>query len=351
MHNLLKKVPALLLLAASAQLTGVVFAQNKAPLKPQELISYEGPDRHERLVEAAKKEGELSIYHVYPQLIAVTDAYSKKYGIKVKTWRSGSEGVLRRIGTEAKAKRFEVDIVQNNAPENEAAHREKLLQEVRSPVQKDLINGAVPAHREWVGITVDVFTAAYNTNQIKKEDLPKSYQDLLDPRWKGQLGVEAEDHHWFATLVEAMGEQKARKLFNDISAANGFSVRKGHSTLTSLVATGDVPLALSVYSWNPSQLKAKGAPIERLDIQPLVGQFSTIAILKNAPNPAAAALFYDFVLGEGQQILAQKDFVATNKKYPSHYSNQPVKFIDPGKVLDNHDKWVKDYLETLNKGK
>jgi iron(III) transport system substrate-binding protein len=347
-EKLLKSVSAVVLMAVGAQMPALVYAQGRAPTSAQELVSYQGPDRHDRLVEAAKKEGDLSVYHAYPQLTAVTEAFSKKYGIKVKTWRSGSEAILRRIGTEANAKRFEVDIVQNNAPENEAAHREKLLRPVTSPHFQDLMPAAVPAHKEWVGITVDVFTAAYNTTKVSKEELPKSYEDLLNPKWKGRLGIEAEDHHWFNALTESMGEQKGINLFKNIAATNGLSVRKGHSTLTSLVVTGDVPLALTVYSWNPAQAKEKGAPIERLDLQPIVGQFSTVAMLKNAPNPATAALFYDFMLTEGQRILAEKDFVATSKKFPSHYTSNPLKLIEPARVLDNHEKWVKTYQEVIN---
>lgn len=348
MKNLLKKVSVAVVMGACAQMATMAQAQNKGPMSLQEIVSYQGPDRHDRLVEAAKKEGELTVYHAYPQLSAVTEAFSKKYGIKVKSWRSGSEGILKRIVTESTAKRHEVDVVQNNAPENEAAHREKLLQAGWSPYFKDLMPAAVPGHKEWVGITLDVFTAAYNTNQIKKEDLPKSYKDLLDPKWKGKLGIETEDHHWFATITEAMGKEQGTKLFRDIAASNGFSVRKGHSTLTSLVVSGDVPLGLTVYSWNPSQPKAKGAPIERLDLQPVVAQFSTMGILKNAPHPAAATLFYDFMLSEGQKILAEKDFPVTNKNYPSSYSSMQLKLIDPGRVLDNHEAWVKTYQDVIN---
>jgi iron(III) transport system substrate-binding protein len=315
----------------------------KGPLSLQEIATYTGADRQERLIEGAKKEGELTVYHAYPQLLAVTTAFSKKYGIKVKDWRSGSEGLLQRIVGEARAKKYDVDIVQNNAPENEALHREKLLQEVRSPYLAELLPAASPAHKEWVGITLDVYSAAYNTTKVSKDELPKSYRDLLDPRWKGRLTVEAEDQGWFNTLLEAMGEQQGMKLFEDLVARNGLSVRKGHSLLTSLVASGDVPMALSVYSWNPSQLKAKGAPIEGLLIEPVVAQFSTVAMLKKAPHPNAAALFYDFALKEGQQILADMHFVPTNQKLPSPVANVPIKFVDPERALDMQQKWIKTY--------
>ena len=86
-----------------------------------EAALYKGTDRFERLVDAAKKEGVVSVYHVYPGLPALLTEFTKKYGIKVKVWRSGSETVLQRIVTEAKGNKFEVDLVQNNSPENEAA--------------------------------------------------------------------------------------------------------------------------------------------------------------------------------------------------------------------------------------
>ncbi len=310
---------------------------------------YQGADRHDRLVAAAQKEGEVSVYHAYPALTVAMAAFTKKYGIKVKAWRSGSEGILQRIITEARGSRFDVDIVQNNAPENEALHREKLLQEVRSPYLADMMAQAIPAHREWVGVTLDVWTAAYNSDKIKKEDLPKSYQDLLDPKWKNQLGIEANNYGWFGTLVDAMGEAQGRKLFADIVATNGMSFRKGHSLLTTLVASGEVPLALTVYSWNPVQLKKKGAPVEALLLPPVLAQFSTLAMLRKAPHPNAAALFYDFMLNEGQSILAGLDFVVASKKITTPFSKVALKFVDPEQALDRQDKWTKLYEDVLIK--
>jgi iron(III) transport system substrate-binding protein len=275
--------------------------------------------------------------------------FTKKYGIKVKAWRSGSEGVLQKLTSEARGGRFDADVVQNNAPEAEALHREKLLQEVRSPYLKDLVPQASPAHKEWVGFTIDVFVAAYNTTKVKKEELPKSYHDLLDPKWKGRLGIEADDQGWFATLSQAMGEQQTHKLFSDIVATNGISVRKGHSLLTTLVASGEVPLGLTVYSWIPEQMKQKGAPIESYAIQPVIAQFSTVAMLKKAPHPYSALLFYDFMINEGQQLLANLKYVPTSRKIESPVTHLTLKYVDPGQALDNQDKWVKTYEEIVTK--
>lgn len=322
---------------------------DKEPLSAAEIATYQGADREERLLAGAKKEGELSVYHVYPALRFITAAFSKKYGIKVKVWRSGSESVLQRVITEARAKKYDVDIVQNNAPENEAVHREKLLQQVRSPYLEELRPAAIPPHKEWVGVALDIYSAAYNTAGVKKEDLPRSYQDLLDPRWKGRLAVEAEDQAWFGTLLGLMGEKKGLKLFDDIVAKNGMSMRKGHSLLTSLVGSGDVPLALSVYSWNPEQLKKKGAPVEGLLIEPVIAQFSTMGMLKNAPHPNAAALFYDFMLSEGQQMLHDLQFVPVSKKFPSPADKVHINFVDPGQALDMNNEWIKTYLAVMTR--
>ncbi len=335
-------------IAALTLFVSAAFAQDPGKAA-RDLALHQGADRQDRLVEMAKKEGELSIYHVYPALPVVIAAFTKKYGIKVKAWRSGSEAVLQRVIAESRGGRFDADIVQNNAPENEAAWREKLLQEMWSPGLKDLVPEAVPAHRGWAGISLDIWTAAYNTNLVKKEDLPRSYQDLADPRWKGKLGIEANNHAWYGTLLAELGEERGTRLFEQIMAGNSISARKGHSVLTNLVASGDIPLALTVYSWIPEQLKKKGAPIENWVIQPLLAQPSTIALMRRSPNPASALLFIDFMLGEGQKLLADAQFVPASKTIPNPLSGVPMKMLDPARVLDLQDKWLKSFEDGIVK--
>lgn len=313
----------------------------------RDLATSQAPDRHDRLVEMARKEGELAIYHVYPALPAVIAAFSKKYGIKTKVWRSGSEAVLQRLMTENRGNRFEVDVVQNNAPENEASYREKLLQETWSAGYKDLLPAAVPAHQGWAGMALDIWTCAYNTQQVKKEELPKSYADLQDPRWKGKLAVEANNHAWFGQLLTELGEEAGARTFANIVARNGISTRKGHSVLANLVASGDVAMGLTVYSWIPEQLKRKGAPIENHVIQPLLAQPSTLGIARRAPNPASAILFYDFMLTEGQKILADNQFVPASRTLPGPLAGVPVKLIDPVRALEMQDRWIKQFDESI----
>lgn len=310
----------------------------------------QSPDRGTRLLEGARREAQLTVYYAHPIVKDIAEAYSKKFGIKVRLWRAGSEAIMQRVFAEARANRHEVDVFLSTAADTEAASRERLLQEVRSPVQADLIPGALPEHRQWAAFNLDVFTASYNTRLVRKEDLPKTYQDLTDPKWKGKLAVEANDHIWWGALSAEMGEAQARKLFDAIVGTNGISVRKGHSVLAGMVASGEVPLALTVYSWNPEQLKRKGAPVEGLYLQPLFAFPAAVAVMARAPNPNAAVLFYDFVLGEGQRIMADADYGPTSRKVDSHLSRLPgFKIIDAVQTLEQQDRWLKMYDEIFIK--
>jgi iron(III) transport system substrate-binding protein len=328
---------------------GSVFADLKSEQSMAAIALMQGDDRAQALLEGAKKEGELNVYLVNPTYTLVTDAFVKKYGIKVKTWRAGSEAMLQRVLAEARAKRFEVDVICLNGPELEVLHQQQVLQRVRSPYLTDLIPQATHGHGEWVGTSMDIFVQAYNSNLIKKEELPKSYQDLLDPKWKGRLGIEAADQHWFASVLQELGHEKGLKLFKDIVATNGISVRKGHSLLGNLVGSGEVPLALTVYTWGPDQMKQKGAPIERFSISAPIASFSGVGIPRNAPHPYSAILFYDFVLNEGQEILSKAHAVSVSNKLDADHKKGPMRFIDPVEYLENNTKWTQTYEEVFIK--
>src|SRR6266498_5966004 len=123
--------PALFLLACAAGTAA--FAQHN----PSPALD-ESADRPARLVANAKREGALSLYASMAEkdLIRLVSEFERRYTIKVKVWRSGKNNVLRRAVTEARAGRFEADVVHNPSPEMELLHRERLLQEVRSPYQR-----------------------------------------------------------------------------------------------------------------------------------------------------------------------------------------------------------------------
>lgn len=340
---------ALVFTVLCSVLPGALLAQTSPP--PASMALYEGADREQRLLAAARAEGSVTIYSSLnvEDLTDLAAAFDKKYGIKLKFWRAGSEKILQRIVTEARAARFDFDVVETNGPELEALHREKLLQPAYSSHFADLVPQAILPHREWVGTRLNLFVQVYNTKLVKKEDFPKSYQDLLDPKWKGRLAIEAEDMDWFSTVVKDLGEEKSIKLFRDIVAANGISVRKGHTLLAGLVASGEVPFALTVYSHNADKLKKKGAPIEWDVIAPGVVRANGMALAKKPAHPAAAILLYDFMLGEGQTILAKNEYLPANRKVGSLPEKLRLKFVDAASVLDEGAKWEKLYTEIFTR--
>jgi len=337
------------LVAAGTALPSLTRAQGTARATLAELAAYEGPDRTQRLIAGAKAEGNvMSLYTSAPtdDMAALTAAFEKKYGIKTTVWRSGSEKVLQRAVVEARGNRHSVDIIETNGPEMESLHREQLLQVIKSPYLKDLIKPALRPHGEWVGTRLNVFVQAYNTNAVKKAELPKAWTDLLDPRWKGRLGIEAEDEDWLAGIVAELGEERGLKLFKDIVATNGISVRKGHTLLTQLVISGEIRFALTVYNYKAEQLKNKGAPIEWMAIGDAIARPNGVGVLRHAPNPHAALLFYDFEISEeGQKLLFTRDFVPTSTKVDTPLNKLPMKFVDARVVLDDYEKWTRTYQD------
>jgi iron(III) transport system substrate-binding protein len=330
-----------------------VHAQIKPNATAADVGLYAGADRLQKLVEGARKEGELNLYTSAQadDIGAVAAAYEKKYGVRVSMWRASSEKVLQRALAEARANRRTMDVAETNGPEMESMHREKILQRVASPHHADLIAPALRPHGEWVGTRLNVFVQAYNTKAVRREDLPKSWEDLFDPKWKGKLGIEQEDADWLAGMLGELGEAKGTKLFKDIVAKNGMSMRKGHTLLAQLVVSGEVPLALTVYNYKAEQLRGKGAPIDWFAIGTAIARPNGVGVARFAPHPHAAVLFYDFEISEeGQKILAQRDFVPTSRKVDTPLNKLPLKFVDPRVTLDEYDKWVNLYQEIFGAG-
>ena len=338
----------LLRLLGEAILATVMALAAAAAQADSGLATYQGADRLQRIAEAAKREGELTIYTSTPveDMKVLTDAFERKYGIKTKVWRASSEKVLQRAVAEARAQRFDVDAFDTNGPQLEALVREKLLTPVWSPSLASLVPEARFAHQSWVGTRLLIFVLAYNTKLVRKTELPASYDGFADPKWRGRLGIEAEDSDWFATISTLMGEAKAETLFRSIVAANGVSVRKGHTLLTQLVASGEVPVALTVYNYKAEQLKNQGAPIDWYVIPPAIARANGVGVAARAPHPNAALLWYEFELGEeGQRLLLSRDFVPTNRTIDTPLNRFPLRFVDAKAVVDDSGKWDRRYAD------
>ncbi len=313
-----------------------------------DVAGYTGADRTERLVAGAKREGMLTLYTsaAVADMAPVTAAFEKKYGVAVKMWRASSETIVQRSVTEARGGRFDADVFETGGAALEALHREQLLQPLNPPATADLNPAALTAHHEWTGTRFNVFVAAYNTGLVRRDELPKRYDDLLDPKWKGRLGIEAEDSDWFGTVIDSLGEERGLKLFRGIVAANGISVRKGHTLLANLVVSGEVPLALTIYTFRAEQLKKGGAPLDWVAIPPTIARFEGTAVARRAPHPNAAVLFFEFLLTDAQELLRGREMFTARKSQPLP-GGLSLTFLDAARSLDESRKWSKLYRDIV----
>jgi iron(III) transport system substrate-binding protein len=341
----------LLMAAAGAALLPAARAQDPSA-RNRELYLYKGADRDARLLEGARKEGQLNLYTSLNTKDSgpITEAFEKLTGVKVLLWRSSSEKVLQRAVTEARAGRFACDVLETNGPEMEALAREKLLAEFHSPHFKDLPPAAFPKHRLWVADRFNFFTIGYNTKLIKPEEVPNSYEDLLHPRFAGKLGIEASDTDWFAAIVKHMGEAKGLAFFRKLAATRP-QLRSGHTLMGELVSSGEVPITATIYNHNIERLSVKGAPVKWKALTPTFGRPNAIGVVPRAAHPHAALLFADFMLSpQGQQLIKERNRVPASMAVETQLNKFPYEMIDPVITLDEADKWEKLWSELFLKG-
>jgi iron(III) transport system substrate-binding protein len=344
------------LMLASLGAAGTLGARSAwaqdASARNREIYLYKGADREARLLEGAKKEGQVNIYTSLNTKDSgpITEAFEKKTGVKTLLWRSSSEKVLQRAVTEARAGRFACDVLETNGPEMEALYREKLLSEFHSPHFKDLPPAAFPKHRHYVADRFNFFTIGYNTNLVKPDEVPNSYQDLLHPRFVGKIGIEAGDTDWFAAIVKSMGEEKGLAFFRKLAEAKP-QMRTGHTLLAELVSSGEIPITATIYNHNIERLTVRGAPVKWKALTPTFGRPNAIGVVPRAAHPHAALLFTDFMLSlEGQQLLKERNRVPASLAVDTHLNKFPFEMIDPVITLDEADKWDKLWSDLFLKG-
>src|SRR5262245_31050098 len=312
---------------------------------------YTGADREQRLIAKAREEGTLTLYTSIATTESgpLTQAFEAKYGVKVQLWRALSENVVQRALTEARGGRRSMDVVETNAPEVEALAREGVVAQFNSPYLADLPPWAIPPHRRWFADRANLWVVGYNTEKIKREELPATLDGFTDPRWKARLSLEATDSDWMYGLIAFMGEERGLALLRRLAALKP-EMRKGHILVAQLVAAGELPVCLTIYSGNAESIKAKGGPIDWTVVEPLVGRPQAIALAKNAPHPHAALLFADFMLSpQGQKLLADMGRVPSSRTQKTLLDQHRHVMVDPIKWLDEAPKWEKAWTELFLK--
>ena len=320
---------------------GAVFGQAAAPSPQQSIYQYKGADRDARLLERARLEGSVSVYTSLAPTEAtpLAEAFEKKTGVKVQMWRGLSDGVVQRVLAEARGKRHAVDVIETNGPEMESLAREQILSEFHTPHLADIPAAVVPKHGLWIPDRLNFFVVAYNTRKFKPDDLPKTYEGFLDPKWKGRIALEATDAEWMGGVVKTWGEARGMGFMRKLAEMKP-DMRKGHVLLVQLIASGEVDVGLTAYQANAESAKKRGAPVDWAAVEPVIARPQGIGVARNAPHPNAALLFADFMLSpEAQSMLAAMGRTPVSRTVKTETSGVNYVLSDPAVILDENDKW------------
>jgi iron(III) transport system substrate-binding protein len=324
-----------------------------AQSKFQQYEALKGQERRDRLIQDAKAEGELTLYTSMTSDVAdaVTKAFTEQTGVKVSLYRAASETVLQRLLQEASANHPGADVVETNDKEMGAINNEGLAAPYAGE-RRDIV-GPQGQFEGWTATRFNLFTPSWNTTKVPAGEQPKSWEDLADPKWNGQLAMELSDFDWYLTLYDywqKRGKSTAEidRLFAEM--ANGAKVVKGHTVMGELLSAGQFSVAASNYSYLVQRAADKGAPVAYQPfVQPVIARPQGAALLKSAPHPAAALLFVDWLLTEGQQVIV--DLGLTPSIEPEGLKDPleglEVIPVELDKLLNEQKQWSDKYNALL----
>jgi iron(III) transport system substrate-binding protein len=275
---------------------------------------------HDALIEGAKKEGKLVIYTsmTVDQAQKLNDAFKAKYPfIQPFMFRAVGERLLTKIMAEAQAGKYDFDVVQSAETQAYFLKKKNLLAKYISTEVKNVQKTFVDAEGYWAAVYMMPNVIGYNTSLLKRNEVPRSDEDLLNSKWKGKIGMDHTKPEWFSWKLKRMGEEKGLAYMKKLGAQE-FKLYAGLTILTSLLAAGEFPLVLNTYLHNVEDVRRKGAPVDWVAQDPVFTKFQPIGIGSKAAHPNAAKLFVDFMLGEeGQKIIASFGRVPTRRGVPT----------------------------------
>jgi iron(III) transport system substrate-binding protein len=295
-----------------------------------QLIHAQGvPPARAKLIEEAKKEGKVVVYAAYSAADAneFKAAFEKKYPfIKFEYFRAGKDKLLAKYLTEVGAGQFLPDVYQSSIFPVMTLQQRGLLGKYLSPERTAYADSLKDKEGYWTAVYLNAMTIAYNTRMVKPEEVPRSYQDLLLPKWKGKMGMDLNKTEWYAAMLQMLGEERGKKYMETL-AKQDIQAREGNTITGQLLVAGEFPLVVSQYPTSVEEYKKLGAPIEWVPLEPHFVYSIGIAVTQKQPHPASGRLFVDFVLAkEGQEVMRSLSRIPARKDV----------FPDPPKLIQGH---------------
>ncbi|KQZ11752.1 hypothetical protein ASD19_00235 [Microbacterium sp. Root53] len=318
-----------------------------------EIAGLTGQERTDRLVELAEEEGALTIYTSNTDVDPMIAAFEEAYDIEVEATRANSETVLQKIMSENAAGSLNVDVVDNNFNENNVMAQAGLFADYESEYRD-----AVPEEGRfdgWTSTYVNAFVVGWNTDNIDGSTLPDDLAGFADPKWKGKIAFEIGDVDWYAAvsryyLDQGLSEAEVDEIWAAL-AANG-TFEKGHSAMGDMLASGKIDIALSIYQHNVDGTAAdQGAPVawkhgEKV-VAPVVTRPNGAGILASAEHPAAAILFMDWMLSDGQDLWPDVHRIGSVPRDDSPIAGMETVAVPLEEMTENYEFWDDRYRDLV----
>jgi iron(III) transport system substrate-binding protein len=329
---------AIALIATTLLLSPPYLQAQNVETKLAGLEKFALSERQQRLLESAKAEGEAVIYANMDvtAMKPLADGFMKRYpGLKATSVHFSGAAIITRIETESRAGKPLSDVVLSGQLGVLASIEKRIAARYRSPERETLREGFKDKEGLWTAYMTNVMVSGYNTRLVKKEELPRSVEDLLKPRWKNKLVMDSQSYVWFGTMMQFLGEDNGQRFMKRLNEQN-LQHSRGRRLMSQLLAAGEHDLAVETNLNSVLSLSKQGAPLGFAPIQPYFLSPSLVFMSANAPHPFAGALFIDYLLSEeGQKIIV------TTNRMPVH-----AKVKSPeSQLLDGQDVRMPDILD------
>src|SRR5207245_496425 len=283
-----------------------------------------------------------------PDSAPLRKRFLEKYpGVNLTILRQPGEKIRTRILAEMRAGKFFWDVVSFNHLDMDALAQEGLLAAYASPeTRSGFPAGAVDPEGRWAAIYVRQYVIGYNTRSVPQADAPKSWENLLAPRWKEKFAMDESDVEWYAAMLDYLGAEKGSAFMRSLARQNP-QFRRGHSLLAKLLVAGDFPLAL-VHAAEMDEARRAGAPVDWVKtLDPVITSPSQVAVSAKAPHPNAGRLLVDLLLSaEGQALIRDRGRVPARNDLALDAAPIPLKlhYVNP-KLEREADRYEKEFRE------
>ncbi len=317
-------------------------------------------DRQKILVEGARKEGKLSWYTtlIVDQVVRpVKDAFEKEYPfLQIEFFRGNSDRLVQKMLAEYQAKRYEVDIVDGTvtAP---MVRRAGYLQRYYSPHLAEYPAELKDPQGFWGVSNVYYFSLGYNTRMVKPNEVPKAYEDLLNPRWKGQMMWSISRGSgapmFIGNILQTMGQEAGKAYLQKLKGQNIAKSTASARQILDLVIAGEYPIAVHIFNHHAHISKSAGAPVDWYALEPASATINTMSPVTRAPHPHASMLFLDFVLSEkGQKVFQASNYLPSHPRVPAKQADlkpgggrfKKALYFTPDIQVNEGNAWV-EYFE------